>query len=92
MTEWAQELKREQEFATDEMLEQLISLRQLEDQVQESLFTGAVADAPMTDAHVLMHVRFLETQLDAWKRDNEGDPSQRRKSMIHFKAIRLTLH
>ena len=82
MTEWAQELKIEREFDTDETLGHLVSLRQLDDQVQETLFTGAAADAPLTDTRVLMHIRFLETQLEAWKRDSEGTAYQRSKFVV----------
>ncbi|KAF1361651.1 hypothetical protein EJ07DRAFT_153879 [Lizonia empirigonia] len=82
MVEWAQELKRDQEFDTDAILGHLISLRQLDDQVQESLFTGAAADAPLTDAGLLMRVRFLETQLKAWKHESAGAEYQRSKFVV----------
>ena len=45
MTEWAQELKEHGEFATDEVLGHLISLRQLDDEVQDTLYNGAGAEA-----------------------------------------------
>lgn len=77
MTRWAQELRDHGEFATDEVLEHLISLRQLDDEVQDTLFTGAGADARLTDARVVMHVRFLETRLEAWKRDSGGAKCKR---------------
>ena len=79
MTEWAQELKEHGEFATDEVLGQLISLRQLDDEVQDTLFNGAGAEARLTDPRVVMHVRFLESRLDAWKRDSEGAACKRSK-------------
>ncbi|KAJ4383398.1 hypothetical protein N0V86_001445 [Didymella sp. IMI 355093] len=78
MTEWAQDLKQYGEFPTDEILGHLVSLRKLDDQVQDTLFTGAAADARLTDARVLMHIRFLETQLDTWRRDSEGVQCQRK--------------
>lgn len=90
MVEWAQDLKRDQEFDTDAILGQLISLRQLDDQVQESLFTGAAADAPLIDAGLLMRVRFLETQLEAWKHESAGTEYQRSKFVVSGAACRLT--
>lgn len=87
MTGWAQELKDQGEFATDEVLGHLISLRQLDDEVQETLFTGSEAQAQLADARVVMHIRFLETRLDAWKRDSEGATCQRSK----FRTIALSL-
>lgn len=79
MTEWAQDLKRCGEFPTDEMLGHLVSLRQLDDQVHDTLFTGTAREAGLTDARVVMHIRFLKTQLDAWKRESERVQCQRSK-------------
>ena len=79
MTEWAQDLKAYGEFATDEVLGHLVSLRQLDDQVQDTLLTGVVSDAGLNDARVAMHIRFLKTQLDTWKRDSKGVQCQRSK-------------
>lgn len=79
MTDWAQELKDYGEFATDEVLGHLISLRQLDDEVQDTLFVGVGADARLTDARVVIHIRFLEMRLDAWKRDSESATCQRSK-------------
>jgi hypothetical protein len=86
MTEWAQDLKVYGEFATDEVLGHLVSLRQLDDQVQDTLFTGASRDAGLTDARVVMHIRFLKTQLDTWKRDSEGVHCQRSKLNQSFQV------
>lgn len=82
MSEWAQELSSYGEFATDEVLGHLISLRQLDDEVQDTLFSGAGADAQLADARVVIHVRFLETRLDAWKRDTDGVACQRSKLLM----------
>ena len=82
MTAWAQELKEQGEFATDEILGHLVSLRQLDDEVQDTLFTGNGADARLTDARVVMHIRFLETRLDTWRRDTEGAQCKRSKLTI----------
>jgi hypothetical protein len=87
MTEWAQDLKRYGEFATDEILEHLVSLRKLDDQVQDTLFTGAAADARLTDARVVMHIQFLRTQLDTWRRDSEGVKCQRSRCALRFQAL-----
>ncbi|KAJ4992174.1 hypothetical protein SVAN01_02193 [Stagonosporopsis vannaccii] len=83
MTEWAQELKSCGEFATDEVLGRLISLRQLDDEIQDTLFNASGADAQLTDARVVIHIRFLETRLDAWKRDAGGVACLRMLSLSH---------
>jgi len=79
MTEWARNLKHEREYDSDETISHLIALRQLDDQVQDTLFTGSAAELPLTDARTLMHVRFLEGQLEAWRSDSLNAGAQRRK-------------
>ncbi|KAL1656065.1 hypothetical protein SLS61_001135 [Didymella pomorum] len=83
MAGWAQDLKSYGEFATDEVLGHLVSLRQLDDQVQDTLFTGATRDVGLTDTRVVMHIRFLQTQLATWKRDSEGVQCQRMLTLSH---------
>lgn len=77
MTEWAQNLKRVMEYESDEAIIHLVSLRQIDDQVQDTLFSGSAAELPLSDARTLMHVRFMEAQLDAWKRESLGCGSKR---------------
>jgi hypothetical protein len=86
MTEWAQSLKREREYDSDETISHLITLRQLDDQVQDTLYSDSAKDLPLSDARTLMHVRFLENQLDAWKRDSQDAGAQRCK-LIHVVCI-----
>jgi hypothetical protein len=81
MTEWAQKLRSEREYESDETICHLITLRQLDDQVQDSLFSGSAENLLLSDPRTLMHVRFLETQLDAWKRDILGAGAQRCKPL-----------
>ncbi|KAH7378333.1 hypothetical protein BKA66DRAFT_421360 [Pyrenochaeta sp. MPI-SDFR-AT-0127] len=77
MTEWAQNLKCHGEYDSDQTICHLISLRQIDDQIQDTLFAGSAAKAPLTDARILMHLRFMEAQLDTWRRDSFGSPSHR---------------
>jgi hypothetical protein len=79
MTEWAQDLRNEREYDSDETISHLITLRQLDDQVQDTLYCDNAVDLPLSDARTLMHVRFLESQLDAWKRESQGAGAQRCK-------------
>jgi hypothetical protein len=80
MTDWARNLKQEREYDSDETISHLIALRQLDDQVQDTLFTGTAATLPLSDARTLMHVRFLESQLEVWKGDSQYAGEKRRKS------------
>lgn len=79
MTDWAEELKRDGEFSTDKILGRLISLRQLDDEVQDTLFTGTGAEARLTDARVVMHIRFLSSRLETWRRESEDSDCRRSK-------------
>jgi hypothetical protein len=79
MTEWAQNLKHEREYDSDETISHLITLRQLDDQVQDTLYSDSAKELPLSDARTLMHVRFLENQLDTWKRDSQDAGAQRCK-------------
>jgi hypothetical protein len=85
MTEWALNLKQQREYDSDETICHLITLRQLDDQVQDTLYIGSAVDLPLSDGRTLMHVRFLETQLEAWKRESQGAGAQRCEC-IHIKS------
>ncbi len=90
MTEWAQSLKSDREYETDEAICHLISLRRIDDQVQDTLFTGSAADISFADARTEMHVQFIEVQLDAWKRESSGSSSQRCMCRKSFSKLKLT--
>jgi hypothetical protein len=92
MTEWAQNLRNEREYDSDETISHLITLRQLDDQVQDTLYSDNAINLPLSDARTLMHVRFIESQLDAWKRDSQGAGAQRCKDLlcIYVKNVMLT--
>jgi hypothetical protein len=91
MTEWAQSLKQDCEYETDETISLLISLRQIDDQVQDELFTADASKLPLSDGRVSMHVRFIDVQLDAWKRDCNGVASQRLLE-LSFSYAKMQLH
>jgi hypothetical protein len=77
MADWAQNLKQEREYDSDETISHLVSLRQIDDQIQDTLFTADAIRLPLSDGRTLMHVRFMEAQLDAWERESHGAASQR---------------
>ncbi|KAL1794338.1 hypothetical protein ACET3X_007759 [Alternaria dauci] len=91
MTEWAQGLKRNREYETDEAIDLLISLRQIDDQVQDALFTADASQLPISDGRALMHVRFIDVQLDAWKRECDGVASQELLE-LSFSYTKMQLH
>jgi hypothetical protein len=77
MDDWAQELGRDREYASDEIISHLISLRHIDDQIQDTLFTADAMQLPLSNARTIMHVRFMDSQLDAWKRNSVGATSPR---------------
>jgi hypothetical protein len=79
MAEWARNLRQEREYESDETISHLVTLRQLDDQVQDTLFTGPATDLPLSDTRTLMHIRFLEGQLDTWRRESQHAGERRCK-------------
>jgi hypothetical protein len=77
MADWAQELGRDREYTSDETISHLISLRHIDDQIQDTLFTADVMRLPLSNARTLMHVRFMDSQLDIWKRSSISATSPR---------------
>jgi hypothetical protein len=63
MTECAKSLKTVREYESDETICHLITLRQIDDQVQDNLFSVGAKELPLSDANTLMHVRLLEPRL-----------------------------
>ncbi|KAI4644468.1 hypothetical protein J4E93_006371 [Alternaria ventricosa] len=91
MTEWAQSLKQDHEYETDETIGLLISLRQIDDQVQDELFTADTSQLPISDGRALMHVRFIDVQLDTWKWGCNDVASQRLLE-LSFAYAKMQLH
>jgi hypothetical protein len=87
MSQWAQDLKDEREYDSDETIHYLVALRQLDDQVQDSLFTGDAANMPLSDARTLMHMRFLESQLAEWKRGSQTAGAQRCRISVRLPIV-----
>jgi hypothetical protein len=87
MAEWAQELKADREHASDESISYLISLRHIDDQIQDTLFTADAIRSPSSDARTLLHVRFMESQLGLWEQSSSGATSQRCAYTRHATAV-----
>ncbi|KAH9861823.1 hypothetical protein J1614_011576 [Plenodomus biglobosus] len=77
MTEWAQNLKQDREYESDETIGHLISLRQIDDQIQDTLFTGSARETNLADPRTLMHMRFMAAQLETWKKESATAVSRR---------------
>lgn len=77
MAEMAQTLNQEREYESDEAICHLISLRQIDDQIQDTLFTTEAAQLSLSDGRTSMHMRFMEAQLDIWKTNLRNVTAQR---------------
>ncbi|KAI8939133.1 hypothetical protein NX059_004967 [Plenodomus lindquistii] len=77
MAEWAENLKQDREYDSDEAIEYLISLRQIDDQIQDTLFTGSAHETNLEDARTLIHMRFMAAQLESWKKNSAAAMSRR---------------
>ncbi|KAF1941635.1 hypothetical protein EJ02DRAFT_512302 [Clathrospora elynae] len=60
MAEWAQKLKQYREYESDETLGHRISWRQIDDQIQDTLFTSDALHLPLSYGQTLMHEQFME--------------------------------
>jgi hypothetical protein len=77
MAECERELREEREFPSDESLGRLISLRRLDDQIHELFNSDEVIDLPFTDSRITMNLRFMENQLEDWRRANYSSDNNR---------------
>jgi hypothetical protein len=77
MTEAAESLGQEVEYESDEAISHLLSLRQIEEHIQDTLFTADTMRLSLSDGRTLMHLRSIEAQLDAWKVQSCCSASQR---------------
>ncbi|KAF1964112.1 hypothetical protein BU23DRAFT_547965 [Bimuria novae-zelandiae CBS 107.79] len=76
MGQCSRDLRDHQQFPSDKIIGHLITIRRLDDQIQECFFTEETIKLDITDPRILMNFRFLEGQLDEWKREKYDDKFQ----------------
>ena len=69
----ARRLQFDREYASDELISRLISLRKMDDQIQDSFYAEEALSIPITDSRIAMNLRFMEGQLDEWKRQTNHE-------------------
>ncbi|USP75075.1 hypothetical protein yc1106_02349 [Curvularia clavata] len=89
--EAAESLEQEQEHDSDKIMSRLISLRQIEEHIQDALFTADNMQLSLSDGCTLMHLRSIEAQLDAWKAKPCYSASPRLLDLSFFFS-RMLLH
>lgn len=90
MVECGRRLRQDREYASDDLIGRLISLRRIDDQISETFNSEEALDLPITDSRIAMNLRFVETLLDEWRRDNNTENFKRSKCLELFKRLRLT--
>jgi hypothetical protein len=81
MAECGRRLRKDREYASDDLIGRLVTLRRIDDQISETFNSEETIDLPITDSRIAMNLRFIETQLDEWRRDNTTEIFKR--SMYH---------
>jgi len=80
MGESAKGLRDEAEYTSDQIISHLISLRRIDDQIHDAFYSEETLDLPITDSRILMNLRFMETQMQEWKRETYPEEFQQRMS------------
>jgi hypothetical protein len=88
MSDWAEELKREREYESDETLGLLVSLRKIDDHVQDDLYSHDTINSPFTDTRVAVTVRFYESMLTEWRGKSQAVGSPRCKFVLWYLSLR----
>jgi hypothetical protein len=77
MTECCRRLKTEREFPSDEFILSLLSIRHLRDQTIEIFGSDAFKDLPVSDQRIVIHLRYLEQQLEECRAQQTDDVYER---------------
>lgn len=79
MGQCSRDLRSHRQYPSDSIIEHLMAIRRLDDQVQDCFFTDETVELDMTDPRISMSYKFLENQLNDWKREQYSDEYQLRK-------------
>lgn len=82
MAECGRTLQNDHEYSSDEIIGHLISLRRIDDQIHDAFYSDEALDLPITDSRILMNLRFMETQMEEWKRVPYRDEFRQGKPYI----------
>ncbi|KAL1604830.1 hypothetical protein SLS60_004370 [Paraconiothyrium brasiliense] len=76
MSQCSRELRDHRQYPSDAIIGHLLEIRRLDDQIQDCFFTEETAALDITDPRISMNFRFLESQLEQWKRGRYSDEYQ----------------
>ncbi|KAF2649993.1 hypothetical protein K491DRAFT_707826 [Lophiostoma macrostomum CBS 122681] len=84
-------LQQDREYPSDKAIGRLISLRRLEDQINSTFNTEEATNLPISDSRIAMNLRFMETQLEEWRRDSTSETMSRTLELANSFA-EMSLH
>ncbi|KAJ4355418.1 uncharacterized protein N0V89_003434 [Didymosphaeria variabile] len=76
MGQCSKDLQDHRQYPSDAIIGHLLAIRRLDDQIHECFFTEETVALDITDPRISMNFRFLESQLDQWKRERYSDEYQ----------------
>lgn len=82
MGQCSRDLRDHRQYPSDVSIGHLMAIRRLDDQIQDCFFTEETAGLDIADPRISMNFRFLESQLDEWKRERYSEEYQIRKSCV----------
>ncbi|KAF2265012.1 hypothetical protein CC78DRAFT_210696 [Lojkania enalia] len=88
--ECAKRLQVDLEFSSDALIGNLTPLRRIDDQIHDMFYTDDTLDLPFTDSRISLNIRFLEAQIEEWRRNNSNEEFNRTLDLsYHFAKIEL---
>lgn len=85
MDQCSRELRDHRQFPSDAIIGHLIALQRLDDQIQDCFFTEDTNHLDINDPRVSMNFRLLQSQLEQWKRERQGDEFKIRECMLSLR-------
>jgi hypothetical protein len=82
MGQCSRDLRDHRQYSSDVIIGHLLSIRRLDDQIQDCFFTEETAGLDIADPRISMNFRFLESQLEEWKRERYSEEYQIRKPCV----------
>ncbi|KAF2439044.1 hypothetical protein P171DRAFT_458217 [Karstenula rhodostoma CBS 690.94] len=76
MGQCSRDLRNHRQYPSDVIIGHLLAIRRLDDQIQDCLFTEETAGLDIADPRISMNFRFLESQLEEWKRERYSEEYQ----------------
>ncbi|KAF2196697.1 hypothetical protein GQ43DRAFT_382687 [Delitschia confertaspora ATCC 74209] len=91
MADSSRRLKEEGEYPTDAMFLHLLTIRHIRDEIAENLCANEFRGLPISDPRIAMHIRYMETRLEEYKKQSIEEPVER-VSELSYNLAQMELH